>query len=270
VEGLTAMRFIDAHLHSDMIEDIQLQKLVMMGMEAAIVPSPHMFLGNPPVDTLFRVWERFTTLEVTTAQTLGYESFASLAVPFIGLGQSDTDKALAVLPGLLENERVVAMGEIGLDTGTDYEIDLFREHLRIAKAHNLPVILHTPIRLAPQGAAVTPLVFQIIKEEGFPPERCVFDHAGEATLAFRMSTGGMVGLSICWDKMPPEVAAQYVIDHPANRDRIIINSELGGEGNDYFMVPRVMLAMKLFGLDRGAIDGVCYQNPKRFFALPVG
>ena len=263
------MRFIDAHLHSDMIEDVQLQKLVMMGMEAAIVPSPHMFLGNPPVDTLFRIWDRFVTLEVTTAQTLGYESFASLSVPFIGLGQSDTEKALAALPDLLKNERVVAMGEIGLDTGTEYEKDLFREHLRIAKAYDLPVILHTPIRLAPQGAKLLPLVLEIIKDEGFPPERCVFDHAGEATLDFRMSTGGMVGLSICWDKMPPEPAARYVIDNPGKRDKIIINSELGGEGNDYFMVPRVMLAMKLFGLDRETIDKVCYRNPRDFFKLPV-
>lgn len=58
----------------------------------------------------------------------------------------------------------------------------------------------------------------------------------------------MIGLPICWDK-------------------IFINSELGGEENDYFMVPRVMLAMKLFGLDKATIDKVCYQNPKDFFKL---
>jgi predicted metal-dependent TIM-barrel fold hydrolase len=261
------MRFIDAHLHSDMVEDVQLQKLVMMGMEAAVVPSPHMFLGNPPVDTLFRIWDRFVTLEVTTAQTLGYESFASLSVPFIGLGQSDTERALALLPGLLEHERVVAMGEIGLDTGTEYEKDLFREHLRIAKAHDLPVILHTPIRFAPQGETVTPVIVQIIKEEGFPLEKCVFDHAAEATLDLRMKTGGMVGLSVCWDKLPPEPAARYVVDNPGVRSKVIINSELGGEGNDYFMVPRVILAMKLLGLDKAVIDEVCYQNPKEFFGL---
>ena len=263
------MRFIDAHLHSDMIEDIQLQKLVMMGMEAAIVPSPHMFIGSHSLDSVLRIWERFVTLEVSTAQTLGYESFASISVPFVGVGQTDTEKALARLPEFLDNDRVVAMGEIGLDTGTDYEVDLFREHLHIAKARNLPVILHTPIRLAPQGAKVLPRIVEIIKEEGYPIERCVFDHAGEATLDYRISTGGMVGLSVCWDKMPPEVAARYVIDHPAERNKIIINSELGGEGNDYFMVPRVMLAMKLFGLQKDAIDQVCYANPKDFFGLPL-
>jgi predicted metal-dependent TIM-barrel fold hydrolase len=35
------------------------------------------------------------------------------------------------------------------------------------------------------------------------------------------------------------------------------------------MVPRVILAMKLFGLDKETIDKVCWQNPKDFFNLPV-
>ncbi len=263
------MRFVDAHLHTDMIEDAQLQKLVMMGMEAAVIPSPHMFLGSHDADTVLLLWERFVTMEANTARTLGYEAFASLSVPFFGVNHSDAEKCLARLPEFLAHERVVAMGEIGLDCGTDFEVDLFREHLRMAKAHDLPVILHTPIRMAPQGPEVTPRVFEIIKEEGFPVERCVFDHAGEETMDFRMSTGGMVGLSICWDKMPPEVAARWVIDHPEQRDRIIINSELGGMGNDYFMVPRVMLAMKLMGLDAAVIDDVCWRTPKEFFALPI-
>jgi len=263
------MRFIDAHLHTDMIEDVQLQKLVMMGMEAAVIPSPHMFIGSHDADTVLLLWERFLTMEATTARTLGYEAFSSLSVPFFGVNHADAEKCLECLPELLKDERVVAIGEIGLDCGTDFEVELFREHLRIAKAHDLPVILHTPIRMAPQGPTVTPKVFEIIMEEGFPVDRCVFDHAGEETMGFRMSTGGMVGLSVCWDKMPPEVAARMVIDHPEWRDRLMINSELGGQGNDYFMVPRVMLAMKLMGLDKATIDKVCWQTPKDFFKLPV-
>jgi len=263
------MRFIDGHLHTDMIEDAQLQKLVMMGMEAAVIPSPHMFLGNHDADTVLLLWERFLTMEVNTAATLGYQAFASLSVPFFGVNHADAEKCLARLPEFLAHERVVAMGEIGLDCATPFEVELFREHLRLARAHDLPVILHTPIRLAPQGATVTPRIAEIIAEEGFPLERCVFDHAAEETLELRFATGGMVGLSICWDKMPPEPAARYVVDHPEHRERIMINSELGGQGNDYFMVPRVMLAMRLMGLDEATIERVCRQTPRDFFALPL-
>ena len=264
------MRFIDAHLHTDMIEDKQLQKLVMMGMEAAIVPSPHMFLASKDADAVLLMWERFLGMESTTAQTLGFELFTSVSVPFFGVNRADAKTCIERMPEFLQAERAVAIGETGLDTGTDFEKDLFREHLRLAKEFDLPVILHTPIRMAPQSEKVLPQVLEILNEENFPLERCVFDHASEPNLDWRATqTEGMIGLSICWDKMPPEPSARYVIDNPDLRQRIIINSELGGEGNDYFMVPRVMLAMKLMGLDKATIDQVCWQNPKDFFKLPV-
>ncbi len=264
------MRFIDAHLHTDMIEDKQLQKLVMMGMEAAIVPSPHMYLGSKTEEDVILMWDRFLGMETTTATTLGFELFTSLSVPFFGVNPTDAEKCLAKMPEYLKADRAVAIGEIGLDTGTDFEKWLFREQLRIAKDAGVPVILHTPIRNAPQSQDVLPQVLEIIKEEKFPVEKCVFDHASEPNLDWRATnTKSMIGLSICWDKMPPEPAARYVIDNPGLRDRLIINSELGGEGNDYFMVPRVMLAMRLMGLDKATIDKVCWHNPKDFFKLPV-
>ena len=113
-------------------------------------------------------------------------------------------------------------------------------------------------------------MFEIIKEEGFPVERCVFDHAGEETMDFRMSTGGMVGLCICWDKMPPEAAAPYVIDHPEWRDKH--HHQLRARrrwGTTTSWCPACMLAMKLFGLDKETIDKVCFQTPRDFFKLPV-
>ena len=86
------MRFVDAHLHTDMIEDVQLQKLVMMGMEAAVIPSPHMFVGTHDADTVLLLWERFLTMEATTAQTLGYEAFTSISVPFFGVNRADAEQ----------------------------------------------------------------------------------------------------------------------------------------------------------------------------------
>ena len=86
------MRFVDAHLHTDMIEDVQLQKLVMMGMEAAVIPSPHMFVGTHDADTVLLLWERFLTMEATTAKTLGYEAFTSISVPFFGVNHADAEK----------------------------------------------------------------------------------------------------------------------------------------------------------------------------------
>ena len=61
--------------------------------------------------------------------------------------------------------------------------------------------------------------------------RRVFDHVGEETMEFRMRTVGM--------------------------------------GNDYFMVPRVQLAMRLKGFDKETLDQVFFQTPRDSFHVPV-
>lgn len=262
------MRFIDPHLHTDMINDALLERLVMNGMEAAVIPSPHMFKGTADADTLLRLWRRFLGFEVKSAKTLGYEAYVSLSIPFYGLSAKSIEQCLKELPQYLENERVVAIGEIGLDVGIKDEEELFRAQLQIAKEHKLPVIIHSSIRLAPQAPEVIKQIVAVIKKEKFPMNRVVLDHTGESTFDYRIKTGAMVGLSICFDKLPPEVAAQYVLNNPDKRDKLILNCELAS-GDGYFTVPRAMLAMRQMGMKRDEIEQVVFENPKKFFNLPV-
>ncbi|MCF8095329.1 MAG: TatD family hydrolase [Desulfobacteraceae bacterium] len=262
------MRFIDPHLHTDMINDIILENLSMAGMEAAIVPSPHMLKGCGTSDTILRLWDRFLDFEVNSGKAMGYELFASLSIPFYGLDRKNIDACLKQLPEYLKHERVVAMGEIGLDCAIPEERELFRDHLQIAKEHNIPLIVHTPIRLAPQAPEVIKNIVEIIKEEKFPIEKVVLDHTGENTFDYRAETGAMVGLSVCHDKMPPEAAADCVINNADKRDKLIINCELAG-GDMYFTVPRVALALRMKGMAHDDIERVVWDNPKNFFDLPV-
>ncbi len=262
------MRFIDPHLHTDMIDDVILEKLSMAGMEAAIIPSPHMLKGAGTADTIFRLWRRFLDFEVNSAKSMGFELFVSLSIPFYGLDARSIKECLKELPKYLKHEKVVAMGEIGLDCGIEDERELFKAQLAIARAHNLPVIVHTPIRLAPQAPAVIKKIVEVIKEEKFPLERVVLDHTGESTFDYRLKTGAMVGLSVCHDKMPPEVAADYVMKNPARRDKLIINCELAG-GDLYFTVPRVTMALRMMGMTHDEIEKVVWDNPRKFFKLPL-
>ena len=262
------MRFVDPHLHTNLIDDGRLQGLAMSGMEAAVIPMLHTLSGMFHADACLRLWEQFLDFELKRAQTLGYEGFVSLSVPIYGLSPEAIDECLKKLPEYLKHERVVAMGEMGLDAGTASEEKLFRAQLRIAKEHNLPVIMHTPIRLAPHGPAVIRRVVEIIKEEKFDIKRVILDHAGESTFDYRISTGAMVGLSVCMDKMPPEVAANFVFNNPDKRDRLIVNTEVAS-GDGYFTIPMVVLAMKRLGMKRDEIERVVYENPKKFFKLPI-
>ena len=96
----------------------------------------------------------------------------------------------------------------------------------------------------------------------------MLDHAGESTFDYRMSTGAMVGLSVCMDKMPPEVAANYVLNNPDKRNKLLINTEVAA-GDGYFTIPMVTLAMRRLGMKYHDIEQVVYHNPKKFFKLPI-
>lgn len=74
--------------------------------------------------------------------------FIYAAVGYHGLNTGDlTDDYLDILKGLIKNEKVVAIGEIGLDyhyekETRDIQLKIFREQIELANEYDLPVIVH--------------------------------------------------------------------------------------------------------------------------------
>jgi len=262
------MRYIDPHLHTSLLDDGVMMKIALTGMEACVIPMFHCLNGIFEADAVLTLWDRFVGFELKRGSAIGYEAFVALGVPFYGLTEKGAEECLKRLPDYLRNDKVVAMGEIGLDVGTASEKRLFRTQLQIAKSNNLPVICHTPIRLASQGPEITKQVIDIIKEERFPMDRVILDHTGESTFGVRMASGAMVGLSCCFDKMPPESVANLILNNRDKLDKFIINSEVAS-GDGYFTVPMVALALRRGRLPHKDIHKVIYENPRAFFNLPL-
>ncbi len=262
------MRIIDAHLHVDRMRGKDVETLSMAGVEAGVLPTPHLLPWMVSAETLIRMWRQFLDFGVEHAKSLGIELYVTLGIPFYGMDTGSIEECLKQLPKYLEHERVVGLGEIGLDAGIEDEVRLFRAQLRIAKECRLPIIVHTPTPMEPQAATVLQKIIHVIREENFPLERAVLDHTGRNTLKSRLDCGAMVGLSLCYDKLRPEDAAEIVAENPGS-DRLLINSEFGYSGEGYFSVPRAVLSMRRLGLKREAIEKVTWENPKRFFGLPI-
>ncbi len=88
----------------------------------------------------------------TSEEILGLASKYEMIYAAIGFHPSDipdlTDKDFETLESLLKEEKVVAIGETGLDyywdvTYKDKQIDFFKRHLELSAKYNLPVIIHT-------------------------------------------------------------------------------------------------------------------------------
>lgn len=263
------MRIVDPHLHTDRMKGKEVETLAIAGVEGAILPTPHLMAWGLSADTLIRMWDNFINFQVFHARSMGITLKATLSVPFYGMSKKDIDECLMKLPEYLSHENVVGLGEIGMDAGIPAEEELFRIHLNLAKERNVPVIVHCPTPLEPQAVEVANQIIRVIKEENFPIERAVLDHTGKNTLKARLESGAKVGLSLCYDKLRPEDAAEIIRDYPEYRDQLLINSEFGYAAEGYYSVPRACLAMRRLGLKHDVIEQITWENPKKLFNLNI-
>jgi len=263
------MRIVDSHVHMDRMAGEDILRMAWGGVEAAIIPTPHLMSGLFSPRTVLELWDKTLDYMVKYAASMGIDCYVGLSVPFYGLTAEGYDECFKKLPEYLKEDRIVCVGEIGLDVGSEHEKRLFKEQLDLARANNLPIIVHTPTPRQPQTPDVTPKIIDILKKENFPFDRAILDHTGKNTLDVRLNSGAVTGLSICYDKLTAEEAAEIVVRNMAKRNVILLGSELGYGGAGHLSLVKVAWAMRMEGLNNHEIEEVTWENPKRIFNLPI-
>ena len=123
-----------------------------------------------------------------------YENVYGALGYFHTLADEITDEDISLLDKQLDNDNVIAVGEIGIDyyhgkDNRDKQIELFEKMLNLAEKHDLPVIIHS--RKAIQDT------FDILKKHD--AVGCLHSYNGSAEMAqefiklgFYMGVGGPV------------------------------------------------------------------------------
>lgn len=125
---------IDTHCHVYSGEMENAEEIIRKSMENDI----HLILNGTDIKSNMEVLELSERYENVHA-ALGY---------FHTLADEITDEDISLLDKQLENDNVVAVGEIGLDyyhtkDNRDRQIELFERMLFLAERHGLPVIVHS-------------------------------------------------------------------------------------------------------------------------------
>jgi predicted metal-dependent TIM-barrel fold hydrolase len=264
------MKIIDAHVHLDRMAGEDILRMARGGVEACIIPTPHLMSGLFTSKTVIEMWEKTLGYIFEYGASMGIDCYVGIGVPFYGLNSEGYEECLKAMPQYLKEDRVVSIGEIGLDNGNDHELYLFKAQLELAKEYSLPVIVHTPTPREPQVPTVTEQIIDVLNREAFPPEKAIIDHTGKNTFEERTNSGAVTGLSICYDKLTAEEAADLVIQNPEKRAMLTLGSELGYGGAGHLSLVKVAWVMKMEGLSKKDIEAVLWDNPKRFFNLPNG
>lgn len=255
------MRIIEPHIHTLSRTTDDYLGMSVSGIVACVEPSFWSGADKRAVASFEDYWEQMISHETRRALEYGIRHYV-----MIGLNPKEARTPIArhvigAMEGYLERERVVGVGEIGLDLITKEEEEAFRLQLRMAEERSMPVIVHSPHHNKKKGIE---RIISIIKEENVDEERIVIDHNTEETIELTLSTNCWAGLTVYYvTKLSAERAVDILSRYGTKR--MIVNGSADWGYSDPLAVPKVCRHMRKSGLfPESEIERMAFGNPYEF------
>lgn len=255
------MRILDPHIHMTSRTTDDYEAMYAAGVRAVVEPA--FWLGQPRTgvgsftdyfDSLLG-WERFR------AAQFGIRHHATIALNPKEANDPRCREVLAEIPRYLLKDGVVAVGEVGYDSMTPEEDEVFAAQLRMAQEAELPVLVHTPHR---DKLAGTHRTLDVVRESGLAPERVLVDHLNETNVALVRDAGAWAGFSIYPDtKMDEDRMVALLKEY--GTERMIVNSAADWGRSDPLKTARTGQAMLAAGFSDDDVDQVLWRNPVAFY-----
>ena len=258
--------FIDSHAHIDGPEfDADREQLIERAHAAGVSVILNVGTGDPHSGAFERA------VELGQAHESVYTA--------IGTHPHDArlydDAAESKIKNLVQNERVIAWGEIGLDfhydnSPRDVQMDVFKRQLRAARECDLPVVIHT--------REAEPETIEILKTEYDGAERRGVFHcfSGSMDLAQRaIELGFMISFSgIVTFKKADDLRA---VAKEVPLDRLLIETDCpyltpipyrGKRNEPAYVVEVARCLAGIHGVEIEEMGRITSENFGRFFQLP--
>ena len=264
------MQMIDPHIHIDSRTREDLASMATAGITAVVTLTYYPHLNLPITSqTILDYFERVINFESWRGKQELIDVHVGIAVNPVSV-PPDYNEVLEVIPKYIAEKRIVAIGEIGLEPGSQTcpdlacQKDIVMAQLKIAKEHGLPVVFHTP-HLDKESWVEQYL--DLITQEKVEPSKVVIDHADASVTKKVFDFGCNVGITVQpWRGLGPKDAAMILKD--CNLDSVLIDSDCNSTmPSDPLSVPKTALEMKRVGFSEDDIKQVVFENPVRIFNL---
>jgi len=250
------MDVFDTHIHSEGRSVEDLERMAKEGIKKAVTCAFYPIEPKFP-ETMIDLFRKLTTFEVERGKSAGMELY-----PAIGIHPRCIPPNYGRAVESMEEMECVAFGEIGLETATDLEVEVFKEQLKLAKRLDKPCIIHTPRR---NKVEVTEKTLKILQEIGFPESLAVIDHATNDTVKVILNAGYYVGLTVQVGKLNAEEVYEIVSEF--GFERFVLNSDTGFDKADMFATAKAVRFLEEKGIDKSDIEKLAVKNALRLFKL---
>ncbi|WP_017973321.1 TatD family hydrolase [Actinopolyspora halophila] len=255
------MRVFDPHIHMTSRTTDDYDAMYRAGVRALVEPS--FWVGQPrtSVATFVDYFDGLVGWEPFRAAQYGIAHHCTIGLNPKEANDPRCREVLEILPRYLAKDGVVAVGELGYDSMSDAEDEVFAAQLALARQEGLPVLVHTPHR---DKVAGTRRSLDVVRESGIPPERVVVDHLNEVTVSLVADSGCWMGFSIYPDtKMDEDRMVRTLREY--GTEGVLINSAADWGKSDPLKTIKTATAMLAAGFDQSVVDAVFWSNPVRFY-----
>jgi hypothetical protein len=250
---------IDAHIHADTRPYEDFETMAVAGVESAITCAHDPLKMSTSAVVLDHI-HRLMNNDVKRAAENGLKLYLALGIHPRSI-TSDFEVILDKLPSLLEHEDVVAIGEIGLETTSSAEKDVFKRQLQLAQELEKKVIVHTPRR---NKREVTQITSSII-HENINPALVLVDHVDNSIIDLMIGFEGMLGITVQPQKMSPQDAVILLDEY--GFEKFLLDSDMSSSPSNPLSVPITVHQMKLAGFEDADIKKVSKNNASNFYGI---
>ena len=250
---------IDTHIHADARSGEDFNEMYLSGIDAAVTCAFYPYkIDNDTV--LLNHLMRILNYDTKRANEHGLELKVALGIHPTNT-TVDGEIIYEQLYKWIENEDIIAIGEIGLEDLTEDEYRIFKKQLDIAEETKSNVIIHTPRK---NKSEVLDEILDILPQH-ISPEYVVIDHINQNVVDKVISTDYTLGLTVQPQKMDKSEAISILNEY--GFDKFLLNSDISNKASDPLSVPKTIRELTRQDFDKKEIDKIAFKNAKKFFNL---
>jgi len=250
---------IDTHIHGDARTSEDFEKMFINGIDTAITCAYYPYkISNETV--LLNHLEKILHYDTERASKYGLNLKVALGIHPTNIVKSP-DTIFNKLYDYIDNNDIIAIGEIGLENLTSEEFDIFKKQLEIADERKSKVIVHTPRKNKQEVLRKTKSIIL----ETIDPKLVVIDHINSSVVEDVIEEDFTLGLTVQPQKM--EIKEAIAILEEYGFGKFLLNSDMSYKPSDPLSVPKTIQRLKKLGFDSKKIDKIAFENAKSFFNI---
>lgn len=250
------MKCIDAHTHTYFRSTDDLELMSVSGVEGVVLCS-YFPIQPTGASTVFDLFKWLSEEETARLASYGIDFRIAVGIHPRSIPKYELDLALERVLAIFDNEIANGLGEVGLETGSEEEVDVLVRQLRIANEYDRPVVVYTPQK---NKQAIVEKLLAILKDEYTDPSRIIVDHLTPDLVPKVRELGFNAGLTVQQGRLTPNDVKEVIEKH--GPEGIIINSGLGNEPSDPLAVLRTAKYLDRSGISGRDIQLVTYSNAR--------